>query len=113
MNILIKALSRNNFDPSIKKGQKYYKLQAKQKALDLKNINEERLKKINQSRKVGARFISQTPQVNLMASSPIEQTSPATLPKFAVNTYVSITPDTSQRGYKCNRIQGIVCALNR
>jgi hypothetical protein len=38
--------------------------------------------------------------------------SPAVVPKFAVNTFVSITPNTSQRGYMCNRIQGSVSAIN-
>ena len=33
-------------------------------------------------------------------------------PLFSINSHVSITPDTSQRGYMGNRIQGRVSAIN-
>ena len=56
---------------------------------------------------------NQVPQLIVLPVTPTAQTPPATVPKFAVNTYVSIIPDTSLRAYLCNKIQGIVCALNR
>jgi len=48
--------------------------------------------------------------VSVYESIPISR---AAIPLFAIGDLISIIPDTSQRGYKCNRIQGIVCALNR
>ena len=54
----------------------------------------------------------QIPNINTVDYNPVVLVSPATVPKFAVNTYVSITPDTSQRGYMCNRIQGRVSGFN-
>jgi len=38
---------------------------------------------------------------------------PPAVPKYVVKCYVSITPDTSQRGYMCSRIQGRVLSVKR
>ena len=52
------------------------------------------------------------PQLITLPLSPVIQATPVTSPLFPIGTYVSITPDTSQRGYKCSRIQGRVSGFN-
>ena len=116
MKILIKATLLENISEytpeaasNLKKDKKYYNLITKQKASEKKKQRQDRLCKIN-----GEREAQKNPTIFPLAPIPIEPIFPtAAVPKFALNTYVSIIPDTSLRGYLCNEIQGIVCALNR
>ena len=119
MKILLKATRLDNFPeytpqaaPNLKKDKKYYNLIAKQKASFEKSQKQDRFSKFNGKRALDSKLSLQIPNINTVAHSPVVLVSPATVPKFAVNTYVSISPDTSQRGYKCNRIQGRVSAIN-
>ena len=116
LKILIKATPLENISEyipeaasNLKKDKKYYNLITKQKASEKKKQRQDRLCKIN-----GEREAQKNPTIFPLAPIPIEPIFPtAAVPKFALNTYVSIIPDTSLRGYLCNKIQGIVCALNR
>jgi len=117
LKILIKATRLENIPeytpeaaPNLKKDSKYYNLIAKQKATIKKSQEQDRLSKFHGERALDLELSLQIPNINTVAHSPVVIVSPATVPKFPLNTYVSITPDTSQRGYNCNRIQGIVCA---
>ena len=120
LKILIKATLSENIPectletvPNLKKNRKDYYLHEKQKATIKKKQRQDRLSKFHGERALDLELSLQIPNINTVAHSPVVLVSPANVPKFPLNTYVSITPDTSQRGYKCNRIQGIVCALNR
>ena len=116
LKILIKATPLQNISEytpeaasNLKKDNKYYNLITKQKASEKKKQRQDRLCKIN-----GEREAQKNPTIFPLAPIPTEPIFPtAAVPKFALNTYVSIIPDTSLRGYLCNKIQGIVCALNR
>ena len=116
LKILIKATLLENISEytpeaasNLKKDNKYYNLITKQKASEKKKQRQDRLCKIN-----GERESQTNPTIFPLAPIPTEPIFPtAAVPKFALNTYVSIIPDTSLRGYLCNKIQGIVCALNR
>jgi len=60
------------------------------------------------------REAQKTPTIFPFAPIPIEPIFPtAAVPKFALNTYVSIIPDTSLRGYLCNKIIGKIISVNR
>ena len=116
LKILIKATPLQNISEytpeaasNLKKDNKYYNLIAKQKVSGKKKQRQDSLSKLHSKREAQT-----NPTIFPLAPIPIEPIFPtAAVPKFALNTYVSIIPDTSLRGYLCNKIQGIVCALNR
>ena len=116
MKILIKATLLQNIPEytleaasNLKEDNKYYNLIKKRKASDKKKQRQEKLSKVH-----GKREAQKNPTIFPLAPIPTEPIFPtAAVPKFALNTYVSIIPDTSLRAYLCNKIQGIVCALNR
>ena len=120
MKILIKATPRNNIPdytpeaaPYLKKDNKYYKLLAKQKAADKKTERQDRFSKFHGKRALDSEISLQIPTTNTVAPKPYIPVSSAAAAKFAVNTYISIIPDTSQRGYKSNRVYGRITAVNR
>jgi len=99
--------------PETKKDSKYYRGLSKQKAADRKRHLQDCSSNRKLKRAADRELTNQVPQLIVLPVTTTAQTPPATVPKFAVNTYVSIIPDTSLRAYLCNKIQGIVCALNR
>ena len=116
LKILIKATLLENISEytpeaasNLKKDNKYYNLIKKRKASDKKKQRQEKLSKLHSKREAQT-----NPTIFPLARIPTEPIFPtAAVPKFALNTYVSIISDTSLRGYLCNKIQGIVCVLNR
>jgi hypothetical protein len=100
--------------PEAKKDIKYYKGLYKQKAADRKRHLQDCSSNRKLKRAADRESLLKNPTIFPLAPIPTEPIFPtAAVPKFALNTYVSIIPDTSLRGYLCNEIQGIVCALNR
>ena len=100
--------------PEAKKDIKYYKGLYKQKAADRKRHLQDCSSNRKLKRAADRESLLKNPTKFPLAPIPTEPIFPtAAVPKFALNTYVSIIPDTSLRGYLCNKIQGIVCALNR
>jgi hypothetical protein len=79
----------------------------KQKAVTRYKQLSDCLQKLGRKRRIQPEISPQIPTYNQIVSL-----SPPVVPKFAINAHVSITPDTSQRGYLCNRIQGRVSGFN-
>jgi hypothetical protein len=98
--------------PESKRDYKYYYNQRKLKTLSRKKDNKISLEKFRSKKTLPNEETIHIPQLITLPSSPVIQSTPVTGPLFSIGTYVSIIPDTSQRGYKCNRIQGRISGIN-
>jgi len=98
--------------PEYKRDNKYYNDQRKLKTLARKKDSKIRLEKSRSKKTLPNEETIHIPQLITLPLSPVIQTTPVTSPLFPIGTYISITPDTSQRGYLCNRIQGRVSGFN-
>ena len=98
--------------PETKKDIKYYKGLYKQKAADRKRHLQACSSNLKLKRAADRESsLPSLPPASVSVNASTTYSEADAI--YAVGTYVSITPDTSDRGYKCNKINGKVTAVHQ